>query len=195
MRLVCIVALLAAVAVARPVVCTVHPADQHADFHTINAAIAGCGKGAAAEVKLIVMSGAFHEGLIRVPEHLSYLSIVSSERNLDLVGGPRIVGAFELSAPIALELSHLVLDGANTHPMVVYQTDATGAPAALKSFLVLGCRVRGYTMPPYVSADRGAFVAGTAVEGVPDPSEHTPSLAMPFPWTLQRAAAYADEKK
>lgn len=195
-------AALAACASARTAVCYVDSEGGYgADFKTLKEALYGCGGEGVRSIKLVI-NGVFDEGHLAVPEHLSSVSITSFERNLDLANKPRIVGSFELtrSGEMAFELSHVVLDGRRAHPAIFYQTEP-GAATWFERFTMLGCVVRGYTNPPYVnvkttSDDKNVgFIAGNAVVSEPDSSEAAaaPDLgkAIPFPWTLQRAAAYA----
>lgn len=201
---------LAALAQARTAVCFVDSSNPSADFASLQDALYGCGGEGVHSIKLVI-NGAFDEGRLVVPEHLSSVAITSFERNLDLAGRPVIKGAFELtkSGDTAFELSHVVLDGMRKHPALFYQT-TPGAATRFDRFLMLGCLLRGYTNRPALSVkantdedadedDRRIFVAGNAVVSEPDSSdgedvkEVSPDLknAMPFPWTLQRAAAYA----
>jgi hypothetical protein len=183
---------------ARPATCFVHPTDALADFHSLQEAIYKCGSGNH-EIQLIVSGGTLKEGTILVSPHLKSLAIVSSERNLDLSDAPAvIVGAFnvEHSTDLWIELSHVILDGGDYLPSIFASGNSNHS--ALSSLHVLGCIVRRYTGAIFdgvdylKQGDNDFYVANTAIVGKPDVDPQI-EKAMPFPWTLNRAAAYAKE--
>ena len=165
--------------------------------------MAGCGREQEALAIQLVINGDYDEGVISVPDYLVSLTIASLERNLDLEGNPRIVGAFDLTKSPRLadfEISHVMLDGALRYDAIFYQTEP-GADQYLQSFVMFGCVIRGYTGCRYInvrvdSAELNSlFIVGNAVISEPDTcqEEFSKALKMTFPWTVDPLKACGEK--